>query len=364
MAFPTRFVPGRLAVVLGALLITASCGRGVEEAPPEIRPVRTVTIANSAASNDVSLTGRVQARAEVNQSFRLAGQLIERRVDVGDTVRAGQLLARLDSQNEASGLQGATAQQLAARVQLDDARNNFNRMRNLIKDDAVSRAAYEHSQALLRTAEAQVKAVGSQVDLAQSRVNFTQLTADASGVVTARGPEVGEVVSAGQMIVQIAQTGAMDAIFDVPAQIKDSASRSSVIWVSLTSDPGVRARGTVREVAPRADPVTGTFRVRISVANAPAAMRLGSTVTGRLELVSAPGISIPTSALTRVEGQPAVWIVDPKASTVSLRKIAVSTNNAAQVRVDSGLSPGDIVVTAGVQVLRPGQKVSLLEPAK
>lgn len=359
--------PGRRSgVALGFVLLAtlAACDRTPEVLAPEIRPVRTITIESSARTNEVTLTGRLQARAEVNQSFRLAGQLIERNVDVGDLVRAGQPLARLDSQNEQSGLQAAQAQLVAARVQLDDARNNFRRMSNLIGDNAVSRAAYDNSQALLRTAEAQVTAVTSQLQLAQSRVNFTRLPADVTGVVTARGPEVGEVVAAGQMIVQIAQAGAVDAVFDVPALAKDSLTRTATIWVALVSDPGIRAKGTVREMSPRADPVTGTFRIRISVANPPQAMRLGSTVAGTLRLTTPPGISLPTAALVRAQGGTAVWIVDPKTDTVSLRTVVVGSSDTDQVHIDHGLNPGDIVVTAGVQVLRPGQKVSLLGPAK
>jgi RND family efflux transporter MFP subunit len=341
-----------------------ACDRAPEVQAPEIRPVRTIMIESSARSNEVTLTGRLQARAEVNQSFRLAGQLVERNVDVGDQVRAGQLLARLDSQNEQSGLQAAQAQLVAARVQLDDARNNFTRMRNLIGDNAVSQASYDHAQALLRTTEAQVTAVTSQLDLAKSRVDFTRLRADVTGVVTARGPEVGEVVAAGQMIVQIAQAGATDAVFDVPAIAKNTLTRGSTISVGLLSDPGIRAKGIVRELSPRADPVTGTFRIRVSVANPPPAMRLGSTIAGTLRLTSPPGISLPTAALVRAQGGTAVWIVDAKTNTVSLRTVTVASSSTDEVRIDQGLDPGDIVVIAGAQVLRPGQKVSLLGPAK
>lgn len=356
--------PCRAVCVLGLLLFAAACDRTPEELPPDIRPVRTLTVANTALSSEVRLTGRLQARAEVNQSFRLPGQLIERNVDVGDQVRVGQTLARLDSQNEQSGLQGAQAQLVAAQVQLNDARNNYTRMRNLIGDNAVSRAAYDHAEAVLRSAEAQVTAVRSQLELAQSRLDFTRLKADVSGVVTARGPEVGEVVAAGQMIVQVAEAGAIDAIFDVPVPVKDAASRTSTIMVALVSDPTVRARGTVREVSPRADPVTGTFRVRIAIPDAPAAMRLGSTVEGTLELAAPPGIRLPTAALVRANGGTAVWVVDPKAKTVSLRPVTVGNSETEHVQVAKGLAPGDIVVTAGVQVLRPGQKVSLLgQPA-
>lgn len=348
---------------LGALaiaLLTAGCGAG-EEKTPETRPVRTVTIAARDSEGGVTLTGRVQAQAEVNQSFRLDGQLIERLVDIGDSVRPGQLIARLDSQNEQSGLQTAQAQRIAAQVQLVDARNNFNRMRDLVVDDAVSRASYDHAEAVLKTAEAQLQAAESQLALAQNRLDFTSLHSDVAGVVTARGAEVGEVVSAGRMIVQIAQAGARDAVFDVPAQIKDAGTRNARIRVWLTSDPKIKAEGRVRDVAPRADPVTGTFQVRIRLLDPPTEMRLGSTVTGSLKTEATAVIDVPAMALFRSGGKQAVWVVDPTKMTVSARQIMVGGGDSERVRITSGLAPGDIVVTAGVQALRPGQKVRLLE---
>ena len=353
--------PGACALFMIVLL--SACRSGDDDVKPEVRPVRAITVTAADSSGAIVLTGRVQAQTEVNQSFRLDGQLIERLVDIGDTVKSGQLIARLDSQNEESGLQAAQAQLIGAQVQLVDARNNFNRMRDLVVDDAVSRASYDHAEAVLKTAEAQLKSVQSQLVLAQNRLGFTRLFSDVGGVVTARGAEPGEVVSAGRMIVQIAQTDARDAVFDVPARIKDSASKNSLVAVSLTSDPSIKASGRVREVSPRADPVTGTFQVRIRLLNAPPAMRLGSTVTGRLSLASAPGMEIPASALFRAAGKTAVWVVDPKSMTVSTRNIEIRANNSAKVQVASGLAAGDIVVTAGIQALRSGQKVRLLETA-
>lgn len=349
------------ACAIGLVILLSGCRGGEDDVKAEVRPVRSVTIESRDSGGVIALTGRVQAQSEVNQSFRLDGQLIERLADVGDTVKSGQLIARLDSQNEQSGLQAAQAQLIGAQVQLVDARNNFNRMRDLVVDDAVSRASYDHAEAVLKTAEAQLKSVQSQLTLAQNRLGFTRLHSDVAGVVTARGAEAGEVVSAGRMIVQIAQTGARDAIFDVPARIKDLASKNAVIEVALTSDPSVKVNGRVREVAPRADPVTGTFAVRIELSNPPAAMRLGSTVTGRMQLATAVGIEIPALALFRAKGGSAVWVVDPKTLTVSARPITVQANDSDWVRVQSGLNPGDIIVTAGVQALRPGQKVRLLE---
>jgi RND family efflux transporter MFP subunit len=352
---------GTNPVFAAALLaLLSACGSGQEAPPADVRPVRAITIEKRDAGDTIALTGTVQAQAEINESFRIGGRLIERAVDVGDTVRPGQLLARLDPQNEESGLQAARAQLAAAQAQLVEARNNHERMRDLVAENAVSRASFDQAVALLQTAESQVKASRANLELAENRLSYTRLFAEVAGVVTSRGAEPGEVVSAGRMIVQVAREDARDAVFDVPAQIKESAPRSPEISVALTGDPAVQARGRVREVSPRADPVTGTFAVRVQLIDPPAAMRLGSTVTGRMKLGSAPGIQIPPGALARADGATAVWVVDPANSTVSLRNISIGGSSTSAVQVVSGLSPGDVVVTAGVQALRPGQKVRLL----
>ena len=215
--------------------------------------------------------------------------------------------------------------------------------------------------AILKTAQAQVDSAQAQVNIAQNRLGYAQLVADAGGTVTAVGAEPGEVVQAGRMIVQVARQAGRDAVFDVSPQIKDRAPANPEITVFLTTDPKVSAKGRVREVSPRADPATGTFRVRVGLTNPPATMRLGTTVTGRMQLDSATGIEIPPSAVIRSDRQSAVWIVDPKTGTVSTRNIEVGSQDSARVAVASGLNPGDVVVTAGVQALRPGQKVRLLE---
>jgi RND family efflux transporter MFP subunit len=351
----------RWVVVLPLLALLCACQRADEAPAPEIRPVRTVTIGKTDAGGTVAITGTVQAQNEINLAFRIDGRLIERTVDVGDNVKPGQLVARLDPQNEESNVQTVRAQVAGANARLLEARSNFDRMRDLVTDAAVSRAQYEQAEATLRSAESQVDALQGQLGLAQNRLGFTRLVSDVAGVVTARGPEPGEVVSPGRMVVQVAREGARDAVFDVPAQVKDSAPKHPDIRVTLVGDPSVSAVGKVREVAPRADPVTGTFAVRVRLIDPPAAMRLGSTVTGRMTLDAAPAIEIPTAALMRSNGRTAVWVVDPKTRTVSQREIAIGASLASTVQVVSGLSGGDVVVIAGVQALRPGQTVRLLE---
>jgi RND family efflux transporter MFP subunit len=167
-------------------------------------------------------------------------------------------------------------------------------------------------------------------------------------------------VQPGQTIFQVARIDGRDAVFDVPAQVIRSAPPNPEITVTLTDDPSVKAQGRVRQVDPQADPITRTFRVRVSLIDPPADLRLGATVTGSLQQEATPGMSIPASALTSSNSQPAVWVVDPASLTVSLRNVEVQRFDPATAVISQGLANGDIVVTAGVQALHPGQKVRLL----
>jgi RND family efflux transporter MFP subunit len=326
--------------------------------------VRVISVEKRAPGETVSLTGTVQAQTEVNLAFRIDGRMMQRNVDVGGTVKTGQVVATLNSDNEESNLKSARANLAAARAQLVEARKNYDRHKSLLEQRVISVAEYDRTAASFKTAQSQVDAAQAQVNIAQNRVTYTRLVADTGGTVTAVGAEPGEVVQAGRMIVQVAQAGGRDAVFDVPARLKDAGSANPEITVSLTTNPKVSAKGRVREVSPRADPVTGTFRVRVGLINPPAGLRLGSTVTGRMRMDSASAIEIPGTALTRSGSQSAVWIVDPKTQTVSLREIRVQSHDAGRVVVAGGLDSGDIVVTAGVQALHPGQKVRLLGAAK
>jgi RND family efflux transporter MFP subunit len=188
-----RIIRRAAATTLIASALVAGCGRSQEGTGEEVRPVRVMTIERSVAGSAVSLTGTLQAQSEVNESFRIDGRLIERKVDVGDRVRAGQILARLDPMNEESGLQSARAQVGAADAQALQARFNYERMRDLVAEHAVSRASFEQAEALYKVAQSQVESARALADIAQNRLNYTNLVADAAGVVTARGAEPGEV---------------------------------------------------------------------------------------------------------------------------------------------------------------------------
>lgn len=350
-----------LMLVGSVLIFLAACQPAEEVVAPEIRPVRVVNVQSGNGGDSVSLTGRVQAESEVNLAFRIDGRMISRAVNVGDTVKPGQEIARLNPENEEDGLRAAEATLQGARGQLIEARANEARNRSLLAQNFISQAAFDRITQVANSAQAQVDAAQAQVGISRNRLGYTRLLADAGGVVTAVGAEPGEVVQGGRMVIQVARKDGRDAVFDVSARLKDIAPANPEITVTLASDPAVKAKGRVREVSPRADPVTGTFAVRVGLIDPPAAMRLGTTVTGRMQVGAPQGIELPASALVRAEGRSAVWVVDPQAMTVSLRTIELLASDPERVRVAAGLNPGEIVVAAGVQALRPSQKVRLLE---
>jgi membrane fusion protein, multidrug efflux system len=337
-----------------------ACGQQPDTAPAEARPVRTVTIEKRQAGTPITLVGRIEAEDEVAIAFRIAGRLLENNPKLGDRVTPGQVVARLESQNELNTLRTAKAAIAAAQGQLMQARNHFERQDTLLNQGWTTRANHEQAKQAYQTAQANLDSAEAQLKSAHDLVSFTELKADAPGVVTAVGPGAGEVVQAGQMIVRLARQEGRDAVFDVAAQVIRTLPADPRITVSLTDDPRVVAQGRIREVSPQANPKTRTFEVRIGLTDPPQAMWLGATVTARMETDAAPMIEIPATALTNFNNQPGVWIVDPASRTVAMRNVDVLRFDQATVAVSGGLDTGEVVVIAGVQALHPGQKVRLL----
>jgi RND family efflux transporter MFP subunit len=341
-------------------LTLAACG---QNDPPPLsvgRPVRVVSVEASILENDVRLSGEIQAEKNVALAFRVGGRVTERPVNVGDRVAAGQLVARLDPQTEQNALSAAKAALAAARGELNTARNTFERQERLMAQGFTTRPRYDQAVQAQETAQAQLENAEADVERARDRLGFTDLRADVAGVVTARGVEPGEVVQPGQVVLQLARDDGRDAIFNVPARFLETQTGNARIRVVLATDPSVVAFGRVREIAPQADPVTRTFLVRVGLQDPPEAMRLGSTVTGTMELASTAIVTIPASALTQTGQSPAVWIVDPATSTVSLRSVDILRFDPARVIISQGLEPDETIVSGGIQALHPGQRVTPL----
>lgn len=354
-----RMLLGTLLPLL-ALLSLAGCGRK-EPAAPDVRPVRTVTVARSAAMDARSLTGEIQARYESDLGFRIDGKIISRPVDIGTIVKKGDVLAVLDPQQRQQDLVSARADVSAAQAALARDQASEARQAQLLKDAVTTRARYDDALAALRTSQSQLDSAEAKLHQATDNLDYTKLRADADGVITAVDANVGQVVSAGQAVVRLAQPGEREAVFHVSEALLNKAAREKpAVTVALASDPTITAAGQVRYVSPQADQTTRTYEVRVSLPGAPPEMRLGSTVTGTAAIVLDGVIALPGTALFEEDGKPAVWVVDPAAHRVSLKRVGIARYAGDQVVLESGLDPGEIVVTAGVQKLVPGQAVRLL----
>jgi membrane fusion protein, multidrug efflux system len=251
----------RIAIVAIFAVTVAGC-ENTSPPLPEARPVRTVTIERGAEGEIVSLTGHVRAKDQAGLAFRLDGRMIERPVNVGDLLKAGQVVARLDPQIPDNALRSAEANLASLEAVLTQARLTFGRQQELLKNGWTTRATFDEAQQKLLTAEAQVDSAKAQARIARETQSYTVLYADAPGAVTKVGAEPGEVVRAGQMIVELARQGGRDAVFDVPEQLIRNGPQDPLVEVALSNDPQVKATGRVRRLRRRRTPRPGHSRSR------------------------------------------------------------------------------------------------------
>lgn len=341
-----------------ALLLTA-CDRAPGPVE-EIRPVRTIVAEMKEFGQVMEGVGEIRPRLESDIGFRTGGKVVERPVNVGDRVRRGALLARIDDVDQRNQLLRAQADVDAARAGLDEAVSDEQRNRQLLEKKLVPQARYDTAVNTLNSSRARVDSAMAQLRLAQDQLAYARLTADDDGVVTATGAEPGQVVASGQMVVRLAHQSQKDAVFNVSEEMVRMAPKDPPVEVSLLSDPAIRIVGRVREIAPEADPVTRTFAVKVDLAGAPPDMLLGAMVRGAVRTPGNRAVALPPSALVSRDGAPAVWRFDPATETVELVPVEVSRYETGQVLIGAGIETGDRIVTAGVHRLHPGQKVRLL----
>lgn len=344
-----------------ALLLVA-CSR--PEPPQEpVRAVKVITVGAEAFASRHEYAGEVRAQRESPLGFRVGGKLLKRQAELGQHVKAGQVLAQLDPQDYQLAATAARAQVTAAATNRDLAGADFRRYQTLKAQGFISGAELERRETTLKAAQAQLDQAQSQLAVQGHQTGYAVLTADVAGVVTAIEAEPGQVVVAGAPVLRIAADGARDVVFSVPEDRVAAVKVGAPVGIRLWSR-GTELAGKVREVAASSDPVTRTYTVKVSIdTKEPPA--LGTTASVLLDAGSAVGlpvIKLPTSAL-RQEGQAtAVWLVDKASMTVKSQVIQVATADGNDAVVASGLQPGMLVVSAGVHVLSPGQKVTLYQP--
>jgi multidrug efflux system membrane fusion protein len=350
-------------LVAGALSLLACTKPAPTEEP--IRAVKVITVGLDSVQTGAEFAGEVRARVESRLGFRVGGKIVRRQAELGQRVKVGQILAQLDPQDYKLAADAGRAQVAAATTSRDLAAADFKRFKELRDQNFISGAELERREAALKAAQAQLEQAQAQFSGQGNQAAYTTLVADVAGVVTSVDAEPGQVVAAGTPVVRIAQDGPRDVVFSVPedrvAQIKPGSSVNVRVWSANTT-----LQGVVREVAASADPVTRTFGVKVSL-DAKTPVTLGTTVAVIAQALDRSGaqvIKLPTSALVQSARSSAVWVLDTTSMTVSMQPVQVATADGNEVVLAGGLQPGAVVVSAGVHVLAPGQKVTIFKENK
>jgi multidrug efflux system membrane fusion protein len=349
-------------IALVGIVVLAACAK-TEPAAEPVRAVRTLVVSSQTAGGSFEYAGEIKARTESRLSFRVGGKMLKRMVDIGDTVKAGQLLAQLDPQDLRLGQDAARAAVAAAQANFDQNSADFKRYQELHDKGFIGPAELDRHDMSMKTARAQLDQARAQSNVQGNQAAYASLLADASGVITGVDLEPGMVASAGTPVVRLAHDGPRDVVFSVP---EDKVA----IVKALTTEPGrfkVRLWGTatdplpatIREISAAADPVTRTFLIKADIGSTVAnGLRLGQTATVLMELPQVAGITkLPLSALRENQGKSAVWLVDKSNMTVKSQDVQLAGADGNEAVIAGGLMPGQIVVTAGVHVLSQGQRV-------
>lgn len=344
-----------------AALALTSCEGETKQPEAAKITVRVQTAEFADHRQTVTLTGEVVAHVQTNLSFRVSGQITEWLADVGSHVSAGEVLARIDPSEQKADVEAAEAAVRAAEAQVRQASAAFERQKSLLAKNSTTQEAFDQAQTALQTAQGSLESSKALLGTSRDALSYTELKADADGIVTARNAETGQVVQAAQTMFSVARDGPRDAIFDVYESLLFEKPAEPKIQLALVSDPSVKTEGTISEISPTIDTATGTVRVKIAMDTTPDRMTLGAPVTGFASSTPSKLVVLPWTSLSSLDGKPAVWVVNDKDSTVSRKPVKVASYETGRVLVAEGLSNGEAVVTEGGKMLRPGQTVYVIK---
>lgn len=343
--------------LVAALTGLAGCSKKVEQSE-DIRPVRTLTLAPGSAEATMELSGEVVPRYESRLGFRVGGKIIARKVEVGSVVKRGQVLMQLDAADLQLSQAQAKAAVSGADSQLALAKADLDRYRELRAKNFVSQAVLDAKEAGFKAAQSAHDQASAGLKVQANQSSYTTLVADAEGVVTAIDAEVGQVVSPGSPVVRLARSGAIEVKVSIPEDRVEAIRQAKSVTVRTWAQRDNAIPGVVREIAPAADAATRTFSARVALPKAGADIRMGMTATVSFSAPLPPGIRVPLTALFNDQGKTSVWVVEK--NKVRLVPVQVAGPQGNEIVVASGLDAGQEVVIAGVNLLREGQKVSIL----
>jgi len=368
---PAKF-PSKLAVMglagvalaggaFAAFSFHANASRPTASSEPVVRPARVAEISYKKQSQALLLAGTVVPRIESTLGFRVSGKIVQRSVDVGAVVKAGDVIATLDPADYRLAVDNARAALASADADYARAKADHERYLNLRGSTAFVPQTLDQRQSIASTALARVDQARSQLASAENNLAYTVLKADSAGVVTAVQAEVGQVMAQGQGVIRLARTNELEIVVGVPEHrlkvVREAKDASFELW----SDPGKRHAARLRELSPSADPVTRTYAARFSVIDPPEFIGLGMTATLGFERPdNTPVAEVPLSSIFQRGTQPAVWVVDRTSGTVELRPVTIARWRDDTAAISSGVQDGELIATAGVHKLETGQKVKPL----
>jgi RND family efflux transporter MFP subunit len=348
------------AIVIAGVFVFALSVVGCKqetEVQESVRPVLS-TIVESTVPNSTAAVGTVEPRFKTDLSFRVLGRLIARPVNVGDLVEQGEIVAAIDATALELAVRSAKADLARSQALLANASGTEQRQRTLIATDTTTKQTLDNAVQVRAGAEASAARAQANLTKALEQLGYAQVKAEFGGIVTAVGADVGQVVSPGQTVVTVARPDIREAVVDIGPDFPVQLRVGLPFAVSLQFLPTMQVEGQIREIAPQADPVTRTQRVRIALNDPPSSFRLGATVTARLAGDQRPILRVPQSAVLTKDGENFVWAVDPPANTVSLRKVDVFRDEGG-IQVTAGLEARTRIVTAGIHSLKQGQQVRI-----
>lgn len=346
----------RVALAAGMLLLAAACHDNEVPAPPA-RAVIAQQVTETIAQDVEHYTGAIQARYQSVLGFRTAGKILARPVDVGDRVGKGDVLARLDPADAGIAVEAAEAAVRAALAERDQAASELVRAEKLTSRGFTAPALRDARRNHLNAAEANLSAARHQHELARNQLAYTTLHAPEGGIVAAVRADMGNVVSSGEPVIELARDGEWELVVDIPEGRLKTVGYGTPVRVTLWSLPGRDYTGHVREIAAQADTTTRTYRVKVTLSEMAADVRLGMTATAWFAGEQEKAIRLPLSSLYRDGEKPAVWVIDPGSARVQLRRVTIGGFREQEMEVATGLEAGDTVVTKGVHKLHAGERV-------
>lgn len=330
--------------LIAFVLVLAACNKQAAPPAPTERPVLTQIVGDAAAAGSHEYSGEIRARDEAALAFRIGGKIVERKVDAGEQVRAGQELARLDAAD--AGWQAS-----AAEAQFRQASAEIKRYRELHAKGFVSQSALDAKETAFKAAEAQA-------GLARNQSNYTRLYADHDGVIAATLAEAGQVVAAGQPVLRLARAGAREVAVAIPESQFAQRKLGEQVQVTLLAD-GATFEGRLRELSQAADPASRTYAARVALAGDTARLALGMSARVSFAADRGAGLLVPLTAIFQQGDQSAVWVVGAD-HKLSLRVVQIAAWRDQGAVLAGGVNAGERIVSAGVHKLAAGEKIRIV----